>query len=163
MDRIKLFPNYCLLSDLSQTLGPYRGDHVRRRGRFPGGGLGLSISHGSSVFRLRAGDVHKRDSSAGMGWFTIVDAVVRGVLKDQEAEGLYFDLISHIPRGEIIDLRTSLPIQHSEELCVEMCNLTRLYLVNIDLPTWFVEPDIHGPHTSKDLLRSLDSISIIRS
>lgn len=56
---------------------------------------------------------------------------------------------------------TTLPILHSEELSIQMCNLTRLHLEAVDLSMFFVEPDIHEPQIFKDLLCGLDSISII--
>ena len=67
----------------------------------------------------------------------------------------------HTSRGKKLATYEALPILHSEELCVEMCNLTHLRLVGVDLATFFVEPDARGPHASKDL-PSLDSITIIR-
>jgi len=84
------------------------------------------------------------------------------LLGEEEADQLCFDTIAYIPWEEVIELITPLPILHSEELCVQMSNLTRLHLGAVDLSTWFIEPDFHEPHTFKDLLRGLDSISIIK-
>ena len=50
-------------SDISQTLGPYLGDRVRRRGGFPGGGLGLLTYHSPSSLSFRAGDAPQGDDS----------------------------------------------------------------------------------------------------
>ena len=93
----------------------------------------------------------------------IIGVVMGETLVDEEAEGLDFDLISHIPWKQVINLGTSRPILRSEELCVEMCNLTHLNLANIDLSTWFAGSDgMCEAHPSKVLLRSLDSIWINR-
>ena len=91
-----------------------------------------------------------------------VEVVMSRNLEEGE-EKIGFDLIAHIPLEEVVNLRTTLPILRSEELCVGMCNLARLSLFGADVSTFFVEPEIRGSHTSKDLLPSLDSISITRS
>ena len=162
MDNLNLSLRECSPSGLSQTLGPYLGDYVRRRGGLPDGGLGLLIIYDIPTFHLCAGDEHNCDDPTGKMWFMTIDMAMSETPGKEEAEKICFDLITHIPREEISDLRTTLPILHSEELCVEMCNLTHLRLVGVDLATFFVEPDARGPHASKDLLPSLDSITIIR-
>ena len=161
MNNLNLFLFECSPSDLSQTLGPYLEDRVRRRGGLPGGGLGLFIAHSSSTFQLCAGDTGGGDYSAGMVWFMKVSVVMGGTPKKGETEKMASDLVRHIPREQIIDLRTTLPILYLEELCVEMRNLTRLLLDRVDLPTFFVEPGVYGSHVFMDLLHSLDHIVII--
>ena len=162
MDSIKLSLYECPPSDLLQTLGPYLGDRVRRRGRFPGGGLVLWTNHSPYNFRICTGDAHRRDDSAGVAQFMTVDVDISETLGEEEAEKLGFELTTYIPRDEVGDLRTTLPILRSEELCVEMCNLKDLSLVGVDLSTLFTEPEGHGPHASENFLRGLDSIRIIR-
>ena len=71
----------------------------------------------------------------------IIGVVMGETLVDEEAEELDFDLISHIPWEQVINLGTSLLILRSEELCIETRNLTHLNLANIDLSTWFAGPD----------------------
>ena len=123
--------------------------------------MGLFITHSSSfAFIFRVGDTDERDDSAGMAWFMKVGVVKSGTPEKGEAEKRVSDLIMHIPREQIIDIRSTLPILHSEKLCVEMRNLTRLQLDIVDLPTFFVEPGVLGPHAFMDLLHSLDHIVI---
>ena len=86
---------------------------------------------------------------------------VRAVMTVWEAETakICFDLIAHSSREEVVDLRTPLPILHSEELC----NPKYLHLIGVDPSTFFMEPNVHDSHTpGKDPLHSLYSISIIR-
>lgn len=93
----------------------------------------------------------------------IIGVVMGETLVDEEAEELDFDLISHIPWEQVINLGTSLLILRSEELCIETRNLTHLNLANIDLSTWFAGSDgMREAHPSKALLRSLGSIWINR-
>lgn len=98
-----------------------------------------------------------------MVWFAAVSAIMDMRLQDQEADGLCLDLMGQIPREQVIRFQTTLPIIRSEELCVEMCNLTHLHLVGVDLSTWPGEPDGGGSHTFKGPLRSLRHIVITRS
>ena len=162
MERLRLDLRQCSALDLSQILGPYIGDCVRRRGRFPGCGLGLSTSHTSHTFLLHIVDAPSHDDFSMVAWFMMVDIVMSGALKKEEAEQTGLDLITHIPREQVVSLQTALPILRSE-LCVEMRDLTYLHLIEVDLSTWFVEPDIRGPHIFKELLPSLDRILIVWS
>ena len=160
MKSLYLDLRHCSPLDTSQILGPYLGDRVRRHGRFPGGGLGLLTTHSYSVLKLYVGDTHKRADFPTTAWFMTVDVVWGGALGKKETEQIGLDLIARIPRERVINLQTALPILRSEELCVEMRDLTYLHLVEVDLSTWFIESDIHGPHTFKELLPSLDRIMI---
>ena len=162
MDNLKLALNGCSLLDISQTLGPYLGDRVRRRGRFPGGGLELLANHTHFSFNFRAGDVHQRDDSIRAIWFLELFAGVSVPMEDEEAGRLGLDLIAHIPQEQVTCLHTTLPILRSEKLCIEMCNLSHLQLDGVDLSTFFTGPGVYGPHISRDALRSLDHIVIIR-
>ena len=148
--------------DVSKTLGPFLGDHIQRRGRLPDGGLGLLAYPAPGCIDLSVGDVHKRSDPDEVVWFVEVAAVMGTQLGKDEASGLCFDLIAHIPRAQVLSLETELPILRSEELCAEMCDLTYLHLVDVDLSTWFIGPEISGPHTREGLLRGLDRIKITR-
>ena len=164
MDSMNLSLNKCSPSDLSRTLGPYLGDRVRCQGRLPGNGLGLSSSHDSGTFHfctfhLSTGDVRKHDNTE-VDWFVSVSAVMSVQLEDEEADGLGFDLIAHIPPEQVIRLQTTFPILRSKKLRVKMHNLTYLQLEGVNLSTWFAEPDIRGPQTFKELLPRLNHIAI---
>jgi len=150
----------CSSLDLSRTLGPYLGDCIRRRGRFPGGGQGLTLNGRPGPLYLALGDIRNGDGLAELYVFAIVTATLGVQLEKRERDRLWFDIIAHIPWEQVTHLETGLPILGSEELCVKMCNLTHLHLGEVDLSTWFVVPDLCGPYTFKDLLRSLDYIGI---
>ena len=148
-------------SDLSQTLGPYIGDRARRRGGSPDG-LGLLVYSNPSNFYIRVGDAPKGNDPTrvdSVKWF-ITAYGFTNVELGEDTEKLWFDIIGQIPQEEVTSLTTNLSLLHSVELCIQMCNLTCLRLSAVDLSTWFIEPDIHEPHTFKDLLPGLDSISI---
>ena len=160
MDNLRLNLHGCSHSNISHTLGPFLGDHLRRRGGFSGGGLGLLAYPTPYSLDFNAGDAHGGDDSAVAGWFVEVSGFMDVELGDDEADRLCLDLISHIPREQIISLQTSLPILLSEELCIEMRNLTNLHLGAVDLSTWFAGQNIPIHHTFKKYLRGLDHIVI---
>jgi hypothetical protein len=162
MDSLYLSLSECSPSDLLQTLGPYLGNRVRRR--FPGG-LGISVDCGPnfSFLSILVGDA-REDGLIQGGWYMAVDGTTNVTLGEEEADELCFDIIAHIPQEVVVYLTTmSLPILRSEELCVRMCNVTHINLEQVDLSTWFAEPDTREPHASEDLLRGLRSISIADS
>jgi len=156
--RLKLF--WSSPSDISRTLGMFLGDHVRRRGRLSGDRLGLLAYPSTYSFDFNVGVACKGDGSAEVTWFVEVSGSMTWELEGEEVDRVCFDLISHIPRDQVISLQTSIPILRSKELCVEMRDLTYLHLVDGDLSVWFMEPDILGPHAFKDLLPGLDHIVI---
>ena len=161
VDDLSLSLDECSPSDVSKILGPYLGDLVRRRGRFPDGGLGLVISLNSRDLHLNAGDVRGGHDFAGVVDFADVSVGMNLALEGEEATRLGFDIIAQIPREQVFILHTSLPILRSQELCVEMCNLTYLCIEDADLSTLFMEPIVREPYTPKDLLRNLDRIAFI--
>jgi hypothetical protein len=112
-----------------------------------------------NLFYIQVGDACGGYLSWGDGFMT-VDGTMSLALGEEEADKLWFDVIAHIPLEEVFYLTTTLPILCSEHLCVRMCNLTHLRLFQVDLSTWFIEPDIREPHVFKNLLRSLRFISI---
>jgi hypothetical protein len=170
MDSLHLSLFECSPSDLPRTLGPYLGNHIRRRSP---GGLKLSVDPGPNFFTILVGDACKGDLFRKR-WFVTVNWVMTVTLGEgeadelcfntiaHEADKLCFDVIAYIPQEEVVEVKTTLPILCSENLCVQMCNLAHLHLDHVDLSTWFVEPVTREPHVFKDLLRGLRSISITR-
>jgi hypothetical protein len=152
MDNISLSPRGCSPLDLPQTLGPYLGNHIRRRSPDR---LHLFVDPGPEYSTIFVGDDSTRE-----GWSVTVHGDF-SLTSEEEAERLFFDVIAHIPQEKVVRLTTGLPILRSEELCVQMCHLTHLNLNQVDLSRWFAEPDTRKPHIFKDLLRGLHSISII--
>ena len=77
-------------------------------------------------------------------------------------EKIGLDLIAHIPWEEVVNLRTTLPHPTLGGTVRQDVQPGALHLVDMDVSTSFVEPDVRGSQTLNDLLPSLDSISIIR-
>ena len=156
MEGLNLTLSECSPSDLPQTLGPYLGNHVRRRS--PDGLSLLAYPHPDS-FSIQVRDACEGDSSR-KDWFVTVNGTTTVTLGEGEADKLCFDTIAHIPHEKTVEVITTLPLLRSVELCVQMCNLAHLHLEDVDLSTWFVEPEIREPHVFEDLLRRLRCISI---
>ena len=145
-------------SYLPQTLGPYLGNHIRRRSPDR---LRLLVEPGFDDFSIKVGDACEGDSTQE-DWFMMVGGGLSVTLREEEADKLCLDVIAHIPQEEAGEVTTTLPILRSEELCTRMRNLTHLHLEGVNLSKWFVEPDTRKPHVFKDLLRGLRSIAITR-
>ena len=169
MDNVTLALYECPPSDISQTLGPYIGDRVRRGGVILDGpgGLGFRTNIASSdCLDFCVGWVYERGDPDKFVPFVEVSVRLSPSVEpvgEEEANRLYFDLIAHIPLGQVISLKTTLPILRSKELCIGMSNLAYLHLPNVDLSTWFIEPDISGAHTPNDILSGLGSLEVSRS
>ena len=153
MDDLRLSLHGCSPLDLPQTLGPYLGNHIRRRSP---GRLKLLANPVPNRFFIQAGDAREFTQD----WFVAVDWTLDVNLGEEGADKLYFDVIAHIPQAAVVDVKTTLPILRSEELCVQMYNLAHLHLDDVDLSMWFAEPDARGPLVFKDLLRGLRHITI---
>jgi hypothetical protein len=146
-------------SELSQTVGPYLGDHLRRRSPDR---LRLSIALFQNHFWVKVGDACEGHPT--WVWFVEMEGHLGHVImqKEEEAEKSCFDIFAHIPQENILELTAmTLPILRSGELCIQMCNLTYLHLGGVKLPEWFVEPAIPEPYVFKDILPRLRSISIL--
>jgi len=160
MNNLDMLIYGCSSPDVTQTLGPYFGDRIRRRGGFPGGRRRLSVKYSRGDFNLFVENAHSDDGFPEEYWLAKVHAYVDVSLTDEEAVGKCFDFIAHIPLEQITEVQTNLPILRSEELCVGMCNLTYLHLLRADLSGYFADPDIRGLHTFRELLPSLNHLKI---
>jgi hypothetical protein len=156
MDHLQLSLSECLPSDLPQTLGPYLGNYVRRRSPDR---LSLVAHPNTKTFGIQVKDTCESDLTR-KGWFATVKGATSVTLGEEEADKLCFDTIAYLPQEKVVNLSTTLPILRSEELCVRMCSLTHLHLEDVDLSTWFIEPDTREPHAFKDFLRGLRHIAI---
>ena len=101
------------------------------------------------------GDAHKCVDSVDAVWFANILAVMSVQLGD-EADRLRFDLIVHIPWGQVVSLRTAPPILRPEGLCRN---------VRSDSPIPQRGGLVHvvrraRPHTFKGFLPSLDRVFI---
>jgi hypothetical protein len=157
MDGLKLTLSECSPSDLRQTLGPYLGNHIRRRSPDR---LRLWVEPDFCECFIKVGDACEGDSTQE-DWFMMVEGTLDATLREEE-DKLCLDIIAHIPQEKVGELTTTVPILHSEDLCIRMRNLTYLHLEGVNLSRWFVEPATREPHGFRDLLHGLRSISIIR-
>jgi hypothetical protein len=156
MDDLNLSIYECSPSDSPHTIGPYLGNHVRRRSPDR---LILSVVPHPSYFTILVGDACEGDPTQE-DWFVSVGIITSAIPEEEGVGKFCFDIIAHIPLEKVVYLKTALPILQSEEICIQMRNLTHLRLEEVDLSTWFIEPDTPEPHVFKDLLRGLRSISI---
>ena len=154
----------CSAPDISQTLGRYLGDHVRRRGKRQEG-LALRADRVEHGFTLTVGDVNEFNTSHlpdKMNWFmdVVVKLVKEGTPVEDECEKPSFDCLAHLPLDHIVYYETPHCLLKSEDLSVGMANLVELRPIYAHLPDWFVEPVPRGTHTYAELLPSLKYLSL---
>jgi len=154
-----MFLTKCSPSDVAPTLGSYFGDRVRRRGRFPGGGRKLSVKRNLGL-HLSMKSTHPVNNIVEEDWIVRVFVNVGLLSTDEEDVGICFDSIAYIPLEQVTTLEANLPILYSEELCVGMCNLINLHLYEVDVFRRFVDPDIRGSHTFREILPALGYLKI---
>jgi len=125
--------------DIPQTIGPYLRDYVRRRGRSPNG-LGVSLSI-CGFITFGAGDVGELHPSTSrlerMATFFFLSIWGHVAYPDDVRDQLTLDLITHVPREEIVYLRTGERLAAITDLPVRMPNLKAMDLEAIPLyPTF---------------------------
>ena len=133
MDHLSLSLD-CTITDISQTIGPYLGDHIRRRGKSQGG-LGLILFPGDCP-ELYVGDMDENDHSAAepqINWFLAVD-----ILPDQAIpQDVTLDLIAHIPLDELVDFRSEREGVYMGSVYARFPNLRTLRFDGTPLATIF--------------------------
>ena len=112
IDNLHLTLCGCDVADISQTIGPYLRDHLQRHNR-PRNGLSLFVSSGYSIsdmweITLHAGDAGGINFSASelMGTFTTITVVLNGALGVDVVKRATLDLITHVPREEVVYFQT---------------------------------------------------------
>lgn len=165
MDSIHLNLFDCLAPDLAQALGPYLGNHLRRRGKLQ---QGPAIGGGCSekYFALRAGDVKRFNdldrSEDGVNWFLQVFGAMAedGGPRGEECEKLFLDSLAHIPHGHIIYYESTCRLLKSANIFAGISNLIELRPGWARLSEWFAEPSQGGPHPYWELPPSLKYLSL---
>ena len=162
MDEVRFFLDDCSRLDLSQTLGRYLGDLVRRRG-WSREGLGLWVHPGESRYHLFAGDVTELHGSTHVNWFVIVGVAVRDRMPGgKEASQLSSTLIEQLPLSEVVYLRATVPVLALDGPCAGMTNLVKLHLEDQSLPARFVGPPLGESQEHEEPFPSLKYLSVSR-
>ena len=161
MDDLSLNLSRCAIGDISQTIGPYIRDYLRRRGKSPNG-LGLSLSFCGFIL-FRAGDASRPcpSQSGRMAPFLYITISMDQVHPHQVWEALTLDLIAHTPREEIVHFRACGTHATVEDLRVQMPNLETLELFRVPLYAAFPTPDsMIGPDVQERFPPSLEHLSL---
>lgn len=132
MDSLDIALDIYKVEDVSQTIGPYVRNYLRRRGSSQMG-LELSLFTGHDV-KFRIGDVGGVDLSApvlaSMNAFMTV--TIDFSLQPSGVENGILDFIAHTPREEIIYFHQAhgRPIMATEDIPVQFPNLKGLQACN---------------------------------
>ena len=157
MDRLDITVRNCTIVDMSQTIGPYLRDYLRRRGRSQNR-LGLSVSKSGRHITLCAADIDAIDPSplvwAQVSTFVEIIMELDELHRDLLEKGV-LDLISHVPRDEIICFRSWGDPVAVRDISAQFPNLRALHFGAMSLPPVFQEPNLDG---NGELLPSLRHI-----
>ena len=150
--------------EISQILGPYLGDHLRRRGGL-GEGLAVGGNCTEAVFFFRAGDVRGFTSpflSRGVNWFLEVIGTMEegGGPQGEECERLFFEPLTCVPKRHIVHYEAPFCLLKSAEPTIKIFNLVEAHFTRVHLPEWFTEPHPVEKRTYGKLFPSLKYLSL---
>lgn len=144
--------------DISETVGPYFGDYLRRRGKSRSG-LGLYLSSKDCI-EIQVGDVGGIDFSAlgpaQMDKFMEITIYLDQLLPDAAA---ILDLIAHAPREEIVYFRTYGRPVTAQAMSAQFPRLKALHFEGTPLPVAFPGPN---PDQHADIFLSLQRVNLDR-
>jgi len=155
MDTLHLSLDYNAM-DISQTIGPYLGDYIRRRGKSQGG-LGLSLSK-IHPLKFRVGDVDGIDDPVTpppINWFLKID-IPLSHFRDALGE-VSSNLIAHVPWEELVDFRSEGNLIAMGNVYARFKNLRALSFNGISLAAVFPKSG-----RNKKIPLSLQRISLDR-
>ncbi|KAF9653350.1 hypothetical protein BDM02DRAFT_3182879 [Thelephora ganbajun] len=144
MDSLVFNLDDCTLGDISQIVGPYLRDYLRRRGRSQSK-LGLDVSS-EGFIAFHVGDVGGIDFSAPapgeMNKFVVIRIELNQMLpKDRVGEAI-LNLITHVPREEIVYFRAHGESIAMEDTLAHLPHLRALHLVGTSLSAAFPRPTL---------------------
>ncbi|KAF9784548.1 hypothetical protein BJ322DRAFT_1211494 [Thelephora terrestris] len=138
MNALSLSLSHCQATDISQTIGPFLRDYLRRRGRSRNG-LGLCISPGSRIV-FGVGSPRKFCLSPSMR-ARMYSFVTLTLQLDQTPmylqERLTSDLVAYVTREHVVYFQTSTSLGAMKDLRVQLPNLKTLNLYRVPLSTVF--------------------------
>ncbi|KAF9653325.1 hypothetical protein BDM02DRAFT_3182863 [Thelephora ganbajun] len=159
MDSLAINLDDCAVEDISQIVGPYLRDYLRRRGRSQSG-LGLHLSS-EDLIALHVGDVGGIDFSAPapgqMNKFVVIRIELNQMLPKDLLEEATLDLITHVPREEIVYFRAYGEPVAMEDMSVQLPYLRALHLVGTSLSAAFPKPT---PDNDGKIFPSLQHITL---
>ena len=133
LDKLEISPSGCTVADISQVVGPYLRNYLQHRTNSQGG-LALSLPYGHDlIFNIG-------DQGEFMG-FVILEIKFGVDPSTPLLEKAILDLIAHVPREEVTDLR-----MHSKPIAMgniysQLPNLETLNINGISLSKVFPGPD----------------------
>ena len=153
---------YCTVADISQTVGPYLRDYIRRRGRSRNG-LGLFISQYQSSIICDVGDVNRLNPPTPVrervAWFVSISVGTSGPTPGDLVESGLLDLIAHVPREEVAWFQGLGELVTMEDILAQFTNLRALHFSNMPLSAIFLKSHLGG---DEEIFPSLQHVSLNR-
>jgi len=151
MDHLTVELEDCMVAEISQTIGPYFRDYLRRRDRSQNGlGIFLSLDH---EIILNAGDTHGTGPQLLQAVnFMRITLELDETLPNDVREEVILDLIAHIPRVEIVCLQIHCNSVAIGNVYAQFPNLKTLFLKGTTLSIVFPR---QNPDGDESILHSL--------
>ena len=156
MDNLTIGLENCMVPDISQTIGPYLRDYIQRRGE-PQPELGVVLppkGHDDIVFHVD--DIGGTDipttGFARMKTFLVITLEFGDIPLEVPMEKLTLDLLTHVPREEVVYFRVYGKPVAMEDISAQFPNLKGLYLERTPLSAAFPELNLD---TDREIFPSL--------
>ena len=150
MDELHLTPCDCDVVDISRIIGPYLRDYLQRHKR-PRNGLRLFVSSEYSTSRVRQIALHAGDAGGinfsapiQVGAFAVITVVLNVALGSDAAKRATLDLITHVPREEVVYFQTYNDPVAMEVASTQFPNVRALSLDRARLSATFPSSNLVG-------------------
>ena len=144
MDDLSLSLYGCDIADIPQVIGPYLQDYLQRRNK-PRNGLKVAVysSHYISTaahIRLHVGGAEDVPAQARENAFVTIIVLLDGIRQENILKGATLDLITHIPREEVVHFGAYCTAIPTEGACTRFPNLRVLSFELMPLFAVFPDP-----------------------
>jgi len=159
MDKLHLSLD-CAIADISQTVGPYLGDYIRRRGK-PQGGLGIFLpgKYPIALCFREVGGIDYSTARSPNDWFLKIEIYPEQPLREQLPANLILDLITHTPQEDLVDFQSEENPVAMGSVYARFPNLRTLSFDDTPLATIFPKSN---PGEDEGIPLSLQHISLHR-
>ena len=162
LDLLDITFDPCEVEDISHPIGPYLRDYLRHRGG-PQSGLRLSLTlpyDESIILHIDAGGIDTSGPApARMNPFMVVVIRLDQRRFEDVSKKVALDLITHIPREEIVYLHSNGDPVAMGDVSARLPNLRGLHLEGTPLSVAFARPNLDG---GEGILPSLQFVLLDR-
>jgi hypothetical protein len=151
---IQLNLSGCSVEDISEILGPYVRDYLRRDERSRDQ-LGIVVSSGDDSISVEASTISTSEGSTRRVTFAAFTVMFRECLPPPVEDKLCIDFVACTPREHVVYFGGELSMDAVKGIMPLMPKIQELHLTSARLSDGFLQPDPDGPLANTKLLPSL--------